>query len=195
MSGGFRTHVVADRITRASCFVCRDAADALTLARWLESRVAEMREFLRGRVGDREVADELIQSAWVAISSRADDRSIDNPDAWLQRVVTNLALNWLKSSRFRSRIVHGDEDLSRFEDAAPLQDELAEHRQSMHYLAELLDELPPHRRQVFLLYRGEGLSLQETADRLGISIKTVTTQLQRTMIFLRKRMREADLWP
>jgi RNA polymerase sigma-70 factor (ECF subfamily) len=166
-----------------------------TLGQAYIRRYAEMREFLRGRVGDREVAEELIQSAWVAISSRADDRSIDNPDAWLQRVVTNLALNWLKSSRFRSRIVHGDEDLSRFEDAAPLQDEQAEHRQSMHYLSELLDELPPHRRQVFLLYRGEGLSLQETADRLGISIKTVTTQLQRTMIFLRKRMREADLWP
>ncbi|MDX6493573.1 MAG: hydroxymethylglutaryl-CoA reductase, partial [Gaiellaceae bacterium] len=32
-SGGFTTHVVADRITRASCFVCRDAGDALTLAR------------------------------------------------------------------------------------------------------------------------------------------------------------------
>jgi hydroxymethylglutaryl-CoA reductase (NADPH) len=47
LSGGFRTHVVADRITRASCFVCRDAADALTLARWLESHVDEMRDFLR----------------------------------------------------------------------------------------------------------------------------------------------------
>jgi hydroxymethylglutaryl-CoA reductase (NADPH) len=47
LSGGFRTYVVADRITRASCFVCRDAGDALTLARWLESQVDEMREFLR----------------------------------------------------------------------------------------------------------------------------------------------------
>jgi len=47
LSGGFRTHVVADRITRASCFVCRDAADALALARWLEGRVDEMRAFLR----------------------------------------------------------------------------------------------------------------------------------------------------
>jgi hydroxymethylglutaryl-CoA reductase (NADPH) len=46
-SGGFRTHVVADRITRASCFVCRDAGDALTLARWIEARVDEMREWLR----------------------------------------------------------------------------------------------------------------------------------------------------
>jgi hydroxymethylglutaryl-CoA reductase (NADPH) len=47
LSGGFRTHVVADRITRASCFVCRDAGDALVLARWLEARVDEMRAFLR----------------------------------------------------------------------------------------------------------------------------------------------------
>ena len=47
LSGGFRTHVVADRITRASCFVCRDAGDALTLARWIEGRVEDARAFLR----------------------------------------------------------------------------------------------------------------------------------------------------
>ena len=46
-SGGFRTHVVFDRITRASCFVCRNAGDALTLARWIEERVDEAREWLR----------------------------------------------------------------------------------------------------------------------------------------------------
>ncbi|HET8895333.1 MAG TPA: hypothetical protein VFM96_14670 [Gaiellaceae bacterium] len=46
-SGGFRTHVVFDRITRASCFICRDAGDALTLARWIEKRVDEAREWLR----------------------------------------------------------------------------------------------------------------------------------------------------
>jgi hydroxymethylglutaryl-CoA reductase (NADPH) len=46
LSGGFRTHVVADRITRASCFVCRDAGDALALARWIEDRVGDARAFL-----------------------------------------------------------------------------------------------------------------------------------------------------
>src|ERR1700758_4657295 len=46
-SGGFRTYVLADRITRASCFVCRDAGDALTLARWIGARVDDMRSFLR----------------------------------------------------------------------------------------------------------------------------------------------------
>ena len=46
-SGGFRTHVVGDRITRASCFVCRDVADALELAHWIEAQVPAMQEFLR----------------------------------------------------------------------------------------------------------------------------------------------------
>jgi len=46
-SGGFRTYVAGDRITRASCFICKDAADALALAGWIEGQVAAMREFLR----------------------------------------------------------------------------------------------------------------------------------------------------
>jgi hydroxymethylglutaryl-CoA reductase (NADPH) len=47
LSGGFRTYVVADRITRASCFVCKGAGDALTLAQWIGERVDEMRDWLR----------------------------------------------------------------------------------------------------------------------------------------------------
>ena len=46
-SGGFRTHVIADRITRASCFICKDSGDALVLARWVEEQVPAMHEFLR----------------------------------------------------------------------------------------------------------------------------------------------------
>jgi hydroxymethylglutaryl-CoA reductase (NADPH) len=45
-SGGFRTYVIADRITRASCFVCKSADEALTLARWLEDQVPAMQAFL-----------------------------------------------------------------------------------------------------------------------------------------------------
>jgi hydroxymethylglutaryl-CoA reductase (NADPH) len=46
-SGGCRTYVIADRITRASCFICNDSGDALALARWIEGEVPAMRAFLR----------------------------------------------------------------------------------------------------------------------------------------------------
>src|SRR5436190_13483046 len=45
-AGTIRTWVLADRITRASCFVCRDAADAIALARWVECEVPAMQAWL-----------------------------------------------------------------------------------------------------------------------------------------------------
>src|SRR5256714_9624665 len=45
-SGGFRTYVLADRITRASCFVCGSAAEAIELAGWIGGELEAMRAWL-----------------------------------------------------------------------------------------------------------------------------------------------------
>jgi hydroxymethylglutaryl-CoA reductase (NADPH) len=55
-SGGFRTFVLGDRITRASCFVCKSTEEAVHLARFLDAHVAEMRRWLA------EQGDEWISS-------------------------------------------------------------------------------------------------------------------------------------
>jgi hydroxymethylglutaryl-CoA reductase (NADPH) len=41
-----RTYVLHDRITRASCFVCRDAADAVALSRWVDAELPAMQQWL-----------------------------------------------------------------------------------------------------------------------------------------------------
>jgi hydroxymethylglutaryl-CoA reductase (NADPH) len=46
-SGGFITYIIHDRITRASCFVCKSAAEALELARWIEGEIETMRVWLK----------------------------------------------------------------------------------------------------------------------------------------------------
>jgi hydroxymethylglutaryl-CoA reductase (NADPH) len=45
-AGTVRTHVLADRLTRASCFVCTDTAAAVALARWIDAELPAMREWL-----------------------------------------------------------------------------------------------------------------------------------------------------
>jgi hydroxymethylglutaryl-CoA reductase (NADPH) len=45
-SGGFRTYVLHDRITRASCFICKDSEQAVALARWLAGELEAMRAWL-----------------------------------------------------------------------------------------------------------------------------------------------------
>jgi hydroxymethylglutaryl-CoA reductase (NADPH) len=45
-AGTIRTYLLYDRITRASCFVCSDVAQATALARWIEGEVDAMRGWL-----------------------------------------------------------------------------------------------------------------------------------------------------
>ena len=45
-AGTVRTYVLHDRITRASCFVCRDAADAVALGRWIDLELPRFKEWL-----------------------------------------------------------------------------------------------------------------------------------------------------
>ncbi len=45
-SGGFRTYVLRDRITRASAFLFDDTAQAVAFSRWIEGQLDPMREWL-----------------------------------------------------------------------------------------------------------------------------------------------------
>src|SRR3954449_5610126 len=47
-SGGFRTYVLGDRITRASCFVCGTTAAAVRPSGFLAAPAARRRRWLRG---------------------------------------------------------------------------------------------------------------------------------------------------
>jgi hydroxymethylglutaryl-CoA reductase (NADPH) len=47
-AGGFRTYVLKDRMTRASCFICKSAGDAVALAAWIESEAEQMRGWVAG---------------------------------------------------------------------------------------------------------------------------------------------------
>jgi hydroxymethylglutaryl-CoA reductase (NADPH) len=48
-SGGFRTYVLRDRMTRDSCFVMRNTEEAVALARFVEDNVETMRSWLTER--------------------------------------------------------------------------------------------------------------------------------------------------
>ena len=64
-------------------------------------------------------------------------------------------------------------------------------RQELAILIDAVRDLPPRRRQIFVLYRGHGLTMREIAERLGISQKTVQKQVSRAMIHCEARIRTA----
>lgn len=173
----------------------RPEAPSETLGQAYIRQYDRMRAFLLRRTGDRQVAEELAHDVWVQIAPRADDRTIDNPDAWLRRVAANLAINWLKANAFRTHLLRHDIDPGEVAENGVDMVRTLHARHGVEYLGELIDELPPRRRAVFLLYRAQGFSLRETADELGISVKTVKVQMTEALRVLRRRMEEAGLWP
>lgn len=56
-------------------------------------------------------------------------------------------------------------------------------------LSGFIEKLPSERRRIFLMSRKENLSNKEIASRLDISEKTVETQIRRSLIFLKEKMK------
>jgi RNA polymerase sigma-70 factor (ECF subfamily) len=122
----------------------------------------------------------------------------DSPTAggWLKTVATNLSLNHL--TRYRSRwrffselsVGREDGDSVEVEFAAPesLDEELT--RADRHELVEqALQKLPPAQRVPLVLYHMEGLSYEEIAAKLNVSLGKVKTDIFRGREALRKRLR------
>jgi RNA polymerase sigma-70 factor (ECF subfamily) len=114
---------------------------------------------------------------------------------WLVRIAVNEALMKLRRRR-PERTVSLDQDVETDEDTIPR--EVAdwspnpEQQYNQAELRELLQKtiqgLPAGFRTVFVLRDVEGLSTEETAEALGLSIPAVKSRLLRARLQLRERL-------
>ncbi len=122
----------------------------------------------------------------------------DSPTAggWLKTVATNLSLNHL--SRYRSRWSFFTDLFSSQSDSEPEEPEFASpenleedlQRADRHRLVEqALAKLPAAQRVPLVLYHLQGLSYEEIATKLKVSLGKVKTDIFRGREALRKRLR------
>ncbi len=141
-------------------------------------------------------AEDISQEVFLKAYERFDQLSA-SPTAggWLKTVATNLSLNHL--TRYRSRWsffselsggAEGDEERE-LPFAAPenLEDELARADRNK-LVEEALQKLPPAQRVPLVLFHLEGLSYEEIARKLHVSLGKVKTDIFRGREALRKRL-------
>jgi RNA polymerase sigma-70 factor, ECF subfamily len=149
--------------------------------------------------GNAQDAEEAVQDALLSVIRKIDTfREESAFGSWLYRIVANAAYG--RCRRVRRGDVSLDQLLPVFDEhgrhAAPVPDwSLSVHapvRQTelRMVLNTAIDELPADYRTVVLLRDVEGLSQQETAEALGLTVVNVKARLHRARLFLRKRLGE-----
>jgi RNA polymerase sigma-70 factor (ECF subfamily) len=170
------------------------AAASRSLAALLESRYAEFRRFALRKSGSATMADDVMQDAWLRL---ADPRgrsmeigAVQNPASYLRRIIANLVIDRQRQMTAQARHVTQGEAPVDIGSDAPSAFQVLAGRQELATLREAIGELPEKCREVFLLYRGDDMTMQQVADRLGVSPRTVENHLARAMVHCRKRLRD-----
>jgi RNA polymerase sigma factor (sigma-70 family) len=69
-------------------------------------------------------------------------------------------------------------------DTVPGPEQIAEGRSSMEALLKIIDRLPERQRQVVLLVHWESMEQKDVARRLGVSLRTVESDLKKAHDYL-----------
>lgn len=151
----------------------------------LETYYRELQNFLTHRLRDSDAATDLAQESYLRVlgMQQAGER-VEQPRALLYRIANNLIVDRHRRVEVRDQVVIADDQLTNAQVAGPSAWEpevAAMSAQAVESLLEAIDALPPRCREVFILYKFDGLSYADIGERMGISVRTVEMQLQIAM--------------
>jgi RNA polymerase sigma-70 factor (ECF subfamily) len=135
----------------------------------------------------KDMAEEVVQDFFCRLWDKHEEIQVNTAIfSYLRKSVINHCLNHTrKLENDRKMIDYGDNMEEVFGSADfESNDELTQ------MVDRALLELPEKRREIFELSRFEGLKYHEIAERLDLSIKTVETQMARSLEFMRKYLKE-----
>lgn len=171
-------HVQAERIRRG---------DRVAFQKLFHANYDALCAYASLFVRSSQVAEDLVQEVFCDLWKR---RCMWHPEystkAFLFGAVRHQTCNYRRRLRVQEQI-----DDSTLVDGLLSQEDPEQllHGNELRRIAqEAIDELPERRREIFVLSREHHLTYAEIASRLGISIKTVETQMGRALHYLRDRL-------
>ena len=135
--------------------------------------------------GDDTLAEDVLQTSWIKILQSINHASFDGPKAcpWVHRIVTNTARD------FQGKQLRRRED-PLLDERTPTRDPeaLAQERELLVLLREMIDLLPGTYRQVIKLRLYQGFSNKEISRRLHVSRGNVAVRMNRAIALLKRRI-------
>jgi RNA polymerase sigma-70 factor (ECF subfamily) len=148
--------------------------------------------FVRNETEAKEIVQDTFLLVWRKLDTFKGDAQFGS---WLYRVATNAALMRLRAQRRHPEVSTEELPIDYLDNYGQLPaagenwakrpDDELQSDELRRRIQKAVDELPDIYRTVFLIRDVEGLSTEETAEVLEISIPTVKTRLHRARLALR----------
>lgn len=143
----------------------------------------------------RETAEDIIQDVFIQLHRQADSLEIrQSIRSYLFRAVHNRCLDQLKHDMVHKRYVNQAlaelriEELSWYDPSSGNESLLMKGEEGNIWQA--IEQLPPKCREIVKMRYQDGLKTREISDAMGISSRTVETQLYKALKLLKGKVRK-----
>ncbi|WP_169540149.1 RNA polymerase sigma-70 factor [Niabella aurantiaca] len=138
-------------------------------------------------IKDVDAAEDLVQDVFIRFLGRQSDFDKEiSARSFLYIAVRNASLNYLRQAQNHKRILAANA-IKEAEESFALQTIIKS--EALNEVYKAINELPEGCRKIFRLGYLDGLSNQEIAAHLSVSINTVKTQKARALQLLRLKIR------
>ena len=164
----------------------------------LEGYYRELHRFLTRRVGNRDVAADLVQESYTRIYAAANGQAIAEPRALLYATARNLLIDRHRRDQVRGGVACSPDATEQDDGQAAVgpetdqPDRILAGRQRLAAIEKVLASLPPRPREAFVLSKIDGLSRAEVAQSMGIGVRTVESHLEVAMRACRVALQTLD---
>lgn len=150
----------------------------------LDWAYGDLLNHIRLKVNCPHRAKDVLHDAIIRFAICPNAQKNQHPRAYLGTIVDNIIVDHARHQFFQADYINNYLDTLAFTHE-PSAEELADFRQRITLLNELIYALPPRCRQAFWLYRVEGLSQKEIASKLNISLNMVERHMIRALLELK----------
>ena len=143
--------------------------------------------FAKCFIDDRETREDIVQEVFFRLWDKRKQITVtSSAQNYLLTSVRNLCLNYLRRQEVQQPFEESLFDQPDDEEG----DRLIQLRELEEQLAQALAQLPPEYRLAFELNRMEGKSLEEVAQRMGVSTRTVERYRDKAIALLQTELKE-----
>lgn len=140
------------------------------------------------RLSNPSDAEDLTQEVFIRMARHQHVDDIAHIESYLFQTASNLLRDYLRRSVTHHVSDHVSLEDSGYDGEVPSEERVYEGKAAVADFMALLNELPPRRREVFLMHRFMGMSYGAIALKLGISVSVVEKHMMKALLQFSQRL-------